>query len=487
MPRAAPRDRIYLRRRYTPELIELCVRWYLTYRLSYRDLSAMMAERDVAVSHTTIMRWVQHYAPEFERRWTRFSRPTHSSWRMDETAVSVRGQWNYLYRAVDRDGRSIHSLLCEDRTVESAQEFFRQAVKVPGSRWPEKVNLDGNAASHRGLRLLGEEDSRWQSVKVRTRRYLNNIVEQDHRAIKGRCAPMLGLKSFRTAAITFSGIELAHRIRKRQFAVAYERNARALSLKELWDQALSGKSLPGIVEKNSSPLTHQISTTVRPRVLGRRTRSAVVRYQRKVPFGGDSTSSSRPRAADTGITAIALRAARICSRWVVIQRSRSRAPGTTSSSATASRTWRQPRRPEKGTTTDLRRTGLTVVVGGPSTVHVHPSSGTHTRGGAGLTAESWAKGNTLSISFRPLNPPLRPLASVRNVPGLRRRSATPPGAPTSLQRQCTDATERTNRGVCPAECQTDRDRRATRYRSQDPGSRATRGTGSQRGAARFHL
>ncbi|MGC2497445.1 MAG: IS6 family transposase [Acidobacteriaceae bacterium] len=286
MPRAAPRDRIYLRRRYTPELIELCVRWYLTYRLSYRDLSAMMAERDVAVSHTTIMRWVQHYAPEFERRWTRFSRPTHSSWRMDETAVSVRGQWNYLYRAVDRDGRSIHSLLCEDRTVESAQEFFRQAVKVPGSRWPEKVNLDGNAASHRGLRLLGEEDSRWQSVKVRTRRYLNNIVEQDHRAIKGRCAPMLGLKSFRTAAITFSGIELAHRIRKRQFAVAYERNARALSLKELWDQALSGKSLPGIVEKNSSPLTHQISTTVRPRVLGRRTRSAVVRYQRKVPFGG---------------------------------------------------------------------------------------------------------------------------------------------------------------------------------------------------------
>lgn len=285
MPRAASRNAIYYRRRYTPEIIELCVRWYVTYRLSYRDLSAMMAERDVAVSHTTIMRWVQRYVPEFARRWARFSTPTNSSWRMDETAVSVQGRWNYLYRAVDRNGKSIHSMLSDDRAIGSAQEFCRQAVRVTES-WPEKINLDRNAASHRGLRLLCEEDSRWKTVTVRARRYLNNIIEQDHRAIKQRCAPVLGLKSFRTAQVTFSGIELAHRIRKRQFAVAYERNGQALSLKELWDQALSGKSLPGIVDKNSSPLTHQISTTVRPRVLGRRTRSGVVRHQRKVPFGG---------------------------------------------------------------------------------------------------------------------------------------------------------------------------------------------------------
>lgn len=165
--RAACRDPIYRRRRYSPEVIELCVRWYITYRLSYRDLSAVMAERAVAVSHTTIMRWVRHFVPEFERRWARFAEPTHSSWRMDETAVSVRGRWNYLYRAVDREGKSVHSLLCEDRTVESAQEFFRQAVRATGSGWPEKINLDGNAASHRGLRLLAEEDSRWGSVKVR--------------------------------------------------------------------------------------------------------------------------------------------------------------------------------------------------------------------------------------------------------------------------------------------------------------------------------
>ena len=286
MPRAASRDPVYYRRRYSPEIIELCVRWYLTYRLSYRDLVAMMAERDVAVSHTTIMRWVQRYVPEFERRWARFSKPTDSSWRMDETAISVRGQWHYLYRAVDRSGKSVHSLLCEDRTVDSAQEFFRQAVKVAGSGWPEKVNLDGNKASRLGLRLLGEEDSRWHSVNVRARRYLNNIVEQDHRAIKRRCAPMLGLKSFATAAVTLSGVEVVHRIRKRQFTIPYECNGGALSLKELRDQAISGQSTSGGLEISQSPLTHQISIPgFHSRLRGPHARRGVVRYARKVSFG----------------------------------------------------------------------------------------------------------------------------------------------------------------------------------------------------------
>jgi len=178
---------------------------------------------------------------------------------MDETAVSVSGRWNYLYRAVDRDGKSVHSLLYEYRTVGSAQEFFRQAVQVSGSGWPEKINRDGNAASHRGLHLLGEENPRWHTVTIRARRYLNNIVEQDHRAIKQRCASMLGLESFRTAAITFSGVELAHRIRKPQFAVPYERDGRAVSLKELWDQALYSQRLAKTLESSFRPLTHQNS------------------------------------------------------------------------------------------------------------------------------------------------------------------------------------------------------------------------------------
>ncbi len=285
MPRAVARDAIYRRRRYTPDVIELCVRWYLTYRLSYRDLSAMMAERDVAVSHTTIMRWVQRYVPEFERRWARFSKLTNSSWKMDETAVSIRGRWNYPYRAVDRNGKTVHSLLCEERTVGSAQEFFRQAVQAAGSVWPEKVNLDGNAASHRGLRLLREENPRWQTIQVRARRYLNNIIEQDHRAMKQRCAPMLGLKSFRTAATTFSGIELAHRIRKRQFCVPYERNGRVVSLKELWDQALHSHRLEKPPKFRSLVNVPKLEWTFHSAMFESRATWGAVRYPRKLSFG----------------------------------------------------------------------------------------------------------------------------------------------------------------------------------------------------------
>src|SRR3569833_240083 len=217
MTERGPRDAIYRRRRFSGETIELCVRWYLTYRLSYRDLAAMMAERGNAVSHTCIMRWVLHFMPEYERRWGRYARPPGVSWRMDEMAVSVRGGGHYLYRAVDKVGKSVASLLSCNRGTEAAQDFFRVAVAQEGVPWPAKINLDGNSATRRALQLLSEEDSRWRSVETRACRYLNNIVEQDHRAIKQRCAPMLGLKSFRSAAITLAGIELAHGVRKNSF------------------------------------------------------------------------------------------------------------------------------------------------------------------------------------------------------------------------------------------------------------------------------
>jgi transposase-like protein len=239
MTKAIARDPIYRRRRFQSELIELCVRWYLTYRLSYRDLVALMAERGITVSHSTILRWVQRYVPEFEKRWDRYARPVHSSWRMDETAVSVRGGVHYLYRAVDKHGKTVDSLLCVDRSESAARAFFSKALKTHQPRRPRKVNLDGNAASHRALRLLRQENPEWQSVVVRSRRYLNNIVEQDHRAIKRRCAPMLALKSFRTAAVTLAGVELAHRIRKRQFSFGRGGPRRFSSLKHIWARALA--------------------------------------------------------------------------------------------------------------------------------------------------------------------------------------------------------------------------------------------------------
>jgi transposase-like protein len=236
---AIARDPIYRNRRFKSEIIELCVRWYLTYRLSYRDLVEMMAERGVTISHSTILRWVQRYVPEFERRWGRFARRVHSSWRMDETAVSVRGGAHYLYRAVDKHGKTVDSLLCADRSESAARAFFSQALKTNQYQRPRKINLDGNAATHRALRLLGQENPVWGPVVVRSCRYLNNIVEQDHRAIKSRCAPMLALKSFRTAAVTLAGVELAHRIRKRQFNFGRGRPRRFCSLKHLWARALA--------------------------------------------------------------------------------------------------------------------------------------------------------------------------------------------------------------------------------------------------------
>ena len=238
MTQPIERDPIYRGRRFQTETIELCVRWYITYRLSYRDLAAMMAERGVVVSHTTIMRWVLRYVPEYEERWNRYARPVNSSWRMDETAIRVRGKSTYLYRAVDKYGKSVDSMLREDRGIEAAQAFFRKAVVTQRSPWPRKVTLDGHAASHIAVRLLGDEDPRWKLVLVRSCRYLNNVVEQDHRAIKRRCASRLGFKSFETAATTLAGIELAHRIHKQQFSFGGDWPQRGSSLKSVWDRAL---------------------------------------------------------------------------------------------------------------------------------------------------------------------------------------------------------------------------------------------------------
>jgi transposase-like protein len=162
MTQAKTRDPIYRRRRFGGEIIELCVRWYITYRLSYRDLAAMMAERGLSMSHTTILRWVIHYVPEFEKRWNRWARDVNSSWRVDETYVRVRGKWHYLYRAVDQHGKTVDFLLRPDHGIAAAQAFFRKALATSLPRWPRKVTLDGNPSSHQALRMLRRENPRWK-------------------------------------------------------------------------------------------------------------------------------------------------------------------------------------------------------------------------------------------------------------------------------------------------------------------------------------
>ena len=239
MTKPLQRDAIYLKRHFDAEIIVLSVRWYITYKLSYRDLAAMMAERGVVVSHTTIMRWVIRYAPEFEKRWSRFSRSVGCSWRVDETYIAIKSNWHYLYRAVDKHGRTVDFLLRADRGIAAAQAFFRKALASHTDHPPLKITLDGHWHSHRALRLLRREHAAWRRVRVRSSKYLNNIVEQDHRAIKQRCGPMRGFKSFANAAVTIAGIELAHRIHKHQFSFGRGRPRVGASLRTIWDQALT--------------------------------------------------------------------------------------------------------------------------------------------------------------------------------------------------------------------------------------------------------
>jgi transposase-like protein len=225
-------------RHFDQETIILCVRWYVTYKLSYRDLSAMMLERDIRVAPSTIFRWVQRYVLEFEKSWNRFSRPVGCSWRVDETYILVKGQWCYVYRAVDKRGRTVDFLLREDRGIAAAQAFFRKAFSSHPNRPPRKVTLDGYWPSHRALRLLRREHPAWRGVHARKCAYLNNVVEQDHRAIKARCGTMRGFKSFTRAANTLVGIELAHRIRKRQFVCQSKDPRVPLDLRREWYAAI---------------------------------------------------------------------------------------------------------------------------------------------------------------------------------------------------------------------------------------------------------
>lgn len=132
-------------RHYEPEIILLCVRWYLTYPLSYRQVAEMVNERGEYVHHTTVFRWVQRYAPELEKRCRSHLRPTNDSWRVDETYIKVKGNWKYLYRAVDSKGNTLDFLLTAHRDAQAAKRFFRKALKADHNQEPRVINVDKNA------------------------------------------------------------------------------------------------------------------------------------------------------------------------------------------------------------------------------------------------------------------------------------------------------------------------------------------------------
>jgi transposase-like protein len=215
MKTLVPVETLFKGRHFDEQIIILCVSWYTSFKLSLRDLVIMMADRGITLTHTTILRWVQHYLPEFEKRWNRYARPVGGSWRTDETYIKVRGSWVYLYRAVDKAGRTVDFFLSRNRDVTAAKTFLRSAMK--NRRTPTKITLDAYAASHRAVREMKETGELPRRVRVRSSQYLNNLIEQDHRRVKQRIRPMLGFKRFVNATVTNSGIELAEKIKKGQF------------------------------------------------------------------------------------------------------------------------------------------------------------------------------------------------------------------------------------------------------------------------------
>ena len=200
-------------RHFPNDIILLCVRWYLAYPLSYRNIEEMMLERGIKVDHATINRWVIHYSPQLEQLHRTNKPSTGQSMRMDETYIKVKGAWYYLYRAVDKEGQTIDFLFRKNRDKAAARAFYDKAFGSSGQ--PDKVTLDKSGSNLAALQDINNEIEK--TVEIRQIKYLNNVVEQDHRFIKRITRPMLGFKAFHSAESTLSGIELCHMLKKGQY------------------------------------------------------------------------------------------------------------------------------------------------------------------------------------------------------------------------------------------------------------------------------
>ena len=197
---------------YPLDVMLLCVRWYAAYALSLRNLEEMMAERGVQVDHATVHRWALKILPVLAKVFRRRKHPVGRSWRMDETYIQVGGQWKYLYRAVDRLGHTVDFLLTAKRDHAAARRFFERAIGLHDV--PEKITIDKSGANTAAVRSMIADSG--VEITLRQSKYLNNLVEQDHRAIKRRTRPMLGFKTFHCATKLVAGIETMHMIKKGQ-------------------------------------------------------------------------------------------------------------------------------------------------------------------------------------------------------------------------------------------------------------------------------
>ena len=208
---------------FPQDIILMGVRWYVAYPLSYRHVEELLEERGVPIDHATIQRWVVKYSPQLEEACHRRKHAVWVSWRMDETYIKVKGVWRYLYRAVDKTGQTIDFLLTEQRDEEAALRFLKKAIRRHGV--PEKITIDGSAANEAAIKSYNKAHG--TTIAIRKIKYLNNIVEQDHRGVKRVTRPMLGFKAFDAAQSTLTGIELMPMLRKGQLADGVEQGLTA--------------------------------------------------------------------------------------------------------------------------------------------------------------------------------------------------------------------------------------------------------------------
>jgi transposase-like protein len=184
--------------------------------LSYRDVEELLQERGVRVDHTTVFRWVQRYAPELDKRCRPYLRAINDSYRVDETYIKIKKEWYDLYRAVDSTGAALDFMLSATRNADAAERFFRQVLQASHTLTPRVITVDKNAAYPPAFDSLQQEKTLPETCQLRPCKYLNNVMEQDHRFIKRRVNPGLGFGAFATAQRTIQGYEAMHMLHKGQ-------------------------------------------------------------------------------------------------------------------------------------------------------------------------------------------------------------------------------------------------------------------------------
>ena len=198
--------------RFDLDVVWRALFFYFRYPLSLREVSELMADRGVRVHHSTIYRWILKFGPILEARFRRHKLPVSTSWKLDETYIRVNSKWKYLYRAVDKHGQTIDFLLTAKRDRKAARRFLKKAIKNNGQ--PNKINIDKSGANKLGITLINK--CQRPQIEIRQVKFLNNLVEQDHRAIKRQVKPMMSFKSFHSAKTIIAGIEVLNMIFKGQ-------------------------------------------------------------------------------------------------------------------------------------------------------------------------------------------------------------------------------------------------------------------------------